>query len=60
MTLTTFRDVPWNAPFYARRGFELLDDTTIGERLQTILEKEAGHGLPRARRCAMRWLVTRA
>jgi hypothetical protein len=22
LTLTTFRDVPWNAPFYARLGFE--------------------------------------
>jgi GNAT superfamily N-acetyltransferase len=21
MTLTTYRDVPWNGPFYARRGF---------------------------------------
>ena len=23
VTLTTFRDVPWNAPFYARMGFEI-------------------------------------
>jgi ketosteroid isomerase-like protein/GNAT superfamily N-acetyltransferase len=25
ITLTTFRDVPWNAPFYARLGFRVLD-----------------------------------
>ena len=28
VTLTTFRDVPWNGPFYARRGFLVLDDLT--------------------------------
>lgn len=26
LTLTTFRDVPWNAPWYARHGFEPLPD----------------------------------
>ena len=30
VTLTTFRDVPWNAPFYARLGFRVLDDPTPG------------------------------
>ena len=33
MTLTTFRDVPWNAPLYARLGFEVIegDDQGTGE-----------------------------
>lgn len=26
VTLTTFRDVPWNAPFYTRLGFAMLDE----------------------------------
>ena len=26
VTLTTFRDVPWNAPFYRRLGFEVIDE----------------------------------
>jgi GNAT superfamily N-acetyltransferase len=26
VTLTTFRDVPWNAPFYARMGFAVVDE----------------------------------
>jgi len=30
VTLTTFRDVPWNAPFYARLGFEVVDRLTPG------------------------------
>lgn len=30
--LATFRDVPWNAPFYARRGFVETEATTPGMR----------------------------
>jgi GNAT superfamily N-acetyltransferase len=26
VTLTTFRDVPWNSPFYARLGFAVVDE----------------------------------
>jgi GNAT superfamily N-acetyltransferase len=52
VTLTTFSDVPWNAPWYARVGFELLDEGKIGERLAAIVRQETERGLPR--RCAMR------
>ena len=54
VTLTTFRDIAWNQPFYARLGFETLEDTRIGSRLARILEREKAHGLPSNRRCAMR------
>lgn len=51
VTLTTFRDVPWNGPFYARLGFaEARDD----ERLAAHLAREVAAGLPVDRRCAMR------
>lgn len=30
MTLATFRDIPWNAPFYARHGFAVIDELTPG------------------------------
>ena len=30
VTLTTFAEVPWNAPFYERLGFRALDDLTPG------------------------------
>ena len=30
ITLTTFTDVPWNAPLYRRLGFRALDDHEIG------------------------------
>jgi GNAT superfamily N-acetyltransferase len=57
LTLTTFRDIAWNEPFYARLGFETLDGPAIGTRLAAILEREAGLGLPTERRCAMRYCI---
>jgi GNAT superfamily N-acetyltransferase len=54
VTLTTFRDVPWNEPFYQRIGFKTLDIAETGARLERILAKEVGLGLPGERRCAMR------
>jgi GNAT superfamily N-acetyltransferase len=30
VTLTTFRDVPWNGPYYARMGFRILVELTPG------------------------------
>ncbi len=54
LTLTTFRDIGWNEPFYERLGFVTLDADTVGPRLSGILADEAKHGLPAERRCAMR------
>jgi ribosomal protein S18 acetylase RimI-like enzyme len=53
VTLTTFRDVPWNAPFYQRLGFQRLDLQDTPERLRQNLELEKDHGMPLDRRCAM-------
>lgn len=40
LTLTTFAQVPWNAPFYARRGFERIEDLAAWPRLAQLLEEE--------------------
>lgn len=56
-TLTTFRDVPWNAPSYAKIGFTILEGDDIGERLAQVLAYERELGLPGERRCAMRRLI---
>jgi len=53
VTLTTFRDVAWNAPFYARSGFRILEARCLNERLRGVLASEIANGLPGARRCAM-------
>ena len=54
VTLTTFREVPWNAPFYSRLGFEIVPIDALGERLETVLRTEPERGLPLDKRCAMR------
>ena len=43
--LSTYRDVPWNGPFYLRRGFEHLPRSTWPHvfRRQFALENAAGH-----------------
>lgn len=51
LSLTTFRDVPWNAPYYARLGFREVHE--LGPELRTLVEAER-HALPaRAARVAM-------
>jgi GNAT superfamily N-acetyltransferase len=54
VTLTTFRDIPWNAPFYAKHGFRVLDDAEIGPELRDLRALEARHGLDPAQRVCMR------
>ena len=57
LTLTTFRDVPWNAPLYARLGFEMLADETLPALLRQKREDEAAHGQTYELRCAMRLML---
>jgi len=54
LTLTTFAHVPWNAPYYARCGFRVLDDAEITPGLRAIREREAAMGLDRWPRVCMR------
>jgi GNAT superfamily N-acetyltransferase len=53
VTLTTFRDVPWNAPLYRRLGFRDLAPDEIGPGLMTVVSDEAAHGLDPATRVCM-------
>jgi GNAT superfamily N-acetyltransferase len=54
VTLTTFRDIPWNAPFYARLGFRILDKDEWTPGLRAISAEEAQTGLDPAQRVCMR------
>ncbi|MNB58170.1 Acetyltransferase (GNAT) family protein [compost metagenome] len=54
VTLTTFVDVPWNAPFYQKIGFQRLNSEETSGYLVDALNDEIAHGLPGHRRCAMR------
>lgn len=46
VSLSTFRDIVWNAPFYAKLGFRILDEAEITSGFQKIQKKEAEAGLP--------------
>ncbi|MBX3502469.1 MAG: GNAT family N-acetyltransferase [Alphaproteobacteria bacterium] len=52
--LSTYLGVPWNAPFYARRGFTIvpLAQYTAAMRRERAHERQLGH--PIWRRCLMR------
>ena len=47
VTLTTFRDVPFNMPFYRALGFEVLQPDELGPVVASILEAESRAGLER-------------
>jgi GNAT superfamily N-acetyltransferase len=53
LTLTTYVDVPWNAPYYRRLGFRELKDGDLTEGLRAIRVAEAERGLDEWPRCAM-------
>ncbi|MEU6415492.1 GNAT family N-acetyltransferase [Microbispora sp. NPDC046933] len=54
VTLTTFRDVPWNAPWYARRGFRVVQPDEWGPELTRLVEHERALGIEVAPRVVMR------
>lgn len=54
LTLTTFAHVPWNAPYYTRCGFRILNDSAVTTGLRAVRQREADHGLDRWPRVCMR------
>jgi GNAT superfamily N-acetyltransferase len=55
LSLITDRLLPWNAPFYARRGFVAVaaDEAPVPPWLAAKLLPQPGDGLDPARRCLM-------
>lgn len=45
LTLLTFRDIPWNGPWYARHGFVELPETDFGPALRAKWRAEIDAGL---------------
>lgn len=54
LTLTTFAEVAWNAPYYERLGFRRLTDAELTPGLRAIRAEEAAHGLDEWPRLGMR------
>jgi GNAT superfamily N-acetyltransferase len=53
ITLSTFRDVPWNAPFYARVGFETIPTANLSPAQRALRERESRDGLDPGKRVVM-------
>lgn len=54
ITLTTYRDVPWNAPFYRRIGFTEFEPESWRKGLLETVEREAAWGFALRPRIVMR------
>ncbi|MCE5287639.1 MAG: GNAT family N-acetyltransferase [Nocardiaceae bacterium] len=55
LTLSTFRDIPWNAPFYAKLGFTEVAQLTPG--LEALRSQELAVGLHIDNRIVMRLAI---
>jgi ribosomal protein S18 acetylase RimI-like enzyme len=53
VSLSTFRDVPWNAPWYRRLGFEECDPEALGPGHAVQVAQHAANGLDPASRVWM-------
>ena len=54
LTLTTLRHIPWNAPWYQRLGFRVLEENELSQALRELLQIEIQRGLPADQRVVMR------
>jgi GNAT superfamily N-acetyltransferase len=58
LTLTTFRRVPWNLPFYARLGFVEVARDLLRPELAAVISEEAVRGLSPETRAVMAYRCT--
>ncbi|MPV71530.1 GNAT family N-acetyltransferase [Burkholderia sp. BE17] len=53
VVLSTFRDAPWNAPYYARLGFRIVDDASLDDTLRAVRAHHVARGLDETQRVFM-------
>jgi predicted N-acetyltransferase YhbS len=53
LVLSTFRDVPWNAPYYRRLGFGVIADTSLDGCLRALRSAHVARGLDESKRVFM-------
>ncbi|MBP0017693.1 MAG: GNAT family N-acetyltransferase [Cyanobacteria bacterium SBLK] len=58
ITLTTFRDIPWNAPFYEKMGFVAIAFSECSTELQELVIAEDRRGLRQDKRLIMQYLTS--
>jgi predicted N-acetyltransferase YhbS len=60
LVLSTFRDVPWNAPYYRRLGFSVIESMRLDPKLRAIRAAHVARGLDETKRVFMCRDVTAA
>lgn len=55
LLLVTFRHLPWNAPFYEKLGFDIVDPSDYGADIRSLIDEESEAGLDVANRVVMRY-----
>jgi hypothetical protein len=58
LTLTSFRDVPWNAPYYERIGFVDIDEPDWPEGVAEKVAAERAQGLDAWPRVVMQRVIS--
>jgi GNAT superfamily N-acetyltransferase len=58
VSLSTFRDIPWNAPFYSKLGFHPVDEAELTPNFQQLRLKELEAGLPISERVIMHCVLS--
>jgi GNAT superfamily N-acetyltransferase len=53
LSLSTFHNLPWNAPFYSKLGFQMLDESELSIVFKQIRQQELEAGLPISNRVIM-------
>lgn len=54
LTLSTFRNVPWNEPFYSKAGFRSISQNNLTGYLKAVWQTEDANGLDMTQRTIMR------
>ena len=57
ITLTTYRGLAWNGPWYNRMGYAEVNPLELGRKYLAILEGERQHGFDMSARCVMRKIL---
>jgi GNAT superfamily N-acetyltransferase len=57
LTLTTFRALRWNMPFYERLGFREIAPDRLSPALAAVVAGETARGLDPARRAVLAWPI---
>ncbi len=58
ITLTTYRDPSWNAPFYARKGYQQFEPQENQRALLNIINDERDAGFHKMPRVVMRKAIS--